>query len=148
MKAYIHARGERSALGAYVHTCILLCDTDSLDGCSGAHERWQPLTLLHSAYSDMCSKHHGIVCSLASALFSAVASSSHPRSAMASATSSPSNTSVLDVRNWSCLVAMALCELVRPCSAFVCDYGRYRSLPIRIGPYSPPCWSPRKRTDR
>ena len=45
----------------YVHTCILLCDADSLEGCSGAHERWQPLTLLHSAYSDMCSKHHGIV---------------------------------------------------------------------------------------
>ena len=34
-----------------------LLDGHSLEGCSGAHERWQPLTLLHSAYSNMCSKH-------------------------------------------------------------------------------------------
>ena len=36
------------------NACILLCDTDSLKDT-------RVVTLLHSVYSDMCSKHHGIL---------------------------------------------------------------------------------------
>ena len=35
------------------NTCIMFCDTDSL-------KVTRVVTLLHSVYSDMCSKHHGI----------------------------------------------------------------------------------------
>ena len=33
---------QRTPLSFDTKTCILFCDTDSLDGCSGVHKRWQP----------------------------------------------------------------------------------------------------------